>query len=140
MSRATAQVRRDSSNLSKVASTYSEAATRRHWIFAEITGATVLTTNQWEYDWQQMERGASAWSVKSGGYTSSNQSKAINLCEGVNDGSASEGPGWSLTTAPTGFTIKPIDECVVQMWMSRKTDGSLFWFFSLANVLDGSCP
>jgi hypothetical protein len=24
--------------------------------------------------------------------------------------------------------------------MSRKADGDLLWFFSLANVLDGECP
>lgn len=140
MSRATSQVRRDSSQLHRVSSTYDEAATRRRWIFAEITGNTVLGANRWQYDWQEMEAGPSGFSVRSGGWASVNQGKAINLCEAVNDGSGIEGPGWNLATAPNGFTIKPIDKAVVQLWMSRKNDGDLLWFFQLANVLDGECP
>ena len=140
ISKATDQVRLGSSQLHRVASTYNEASKRRRWIFAEITGATVIGTNRWEYDWQEMKADTSSFTVRTGGWTSANQGKAWNLCEAVNDGSGIEGPGWNLATAPVGFTIKPIAECVVQLWMSRKADGDLLWFFSLANVLDGECP
>jgi len=140
ISRAADQVRRESSQLHRVSSTYSEAPVRRGWIFAEITSATVIGSNRWEYDWQEMVPSTAGFSVRQNGWNSTDQGKAWNLCEQVNDNAAIEGPGWNLATAPNGFQIKPIAECVVQLWMTRKDDGDLLWFFQLANVLDGECP
>jgi len=139
MSKATDQVRRESSQLHRVSSTYSEAPVRRGWIFAEITGASVIGSNRWEYDWQEMVPGNAAFSVRQNGWNSANNGKAWNLCEAVNDAADKEGPGWNLATSPTGLAIQPIDECVVQLWMARKDDGALLWFFQMANVLDGEC-
>ena len=112
------------------------------WVIAKITGSTLITgqTNRWEYTWEEVELTASGVQARSGGLTSTNTTKAINLCEMVNDGTAGEGPGWSLTTAPTGFEIKPVSECCVQLWSVRDTTAAFRWFFNLANVLDGECP
>jgi hypothetical protein len=112
------------------------------WVLAKITGSALISgqTNRWEYTWEEVELTASGVQTRSGGLTSSNTTKAINLCEMVNNGTGVEGPGWSLTTAPTGFEIKPISEACVQLWSVRDTTAAFRWFFTLANVLDGECP
>lgn len=134
-------VRDHAEPLQKVANRFSEAAGFPPWIIAEITGYTTIasTTHRWEYSFQQVQIDENL-NLATGFYTDANTAKALNLCEFVNDGSAYEGPGWNMTTAPTGFEIRPIQECVVQLWPFRLTDGSFRWVFFAANVLDGECP
>jgi len=111
------------------------------WVMASITGHTLISgrTNRWEYTWEEVELTADGVQTKSGGLTSTNTTKAINLCEMVNNGTGVEGPGWDLDNAPTGFEIKPVAEACVQLWSVRDTTAAFRWFFSLANVLDGEC-
>lgn len=129
--------------LRKAASTYDESARRTRFIYAKITGATLLSgaTNRWEYAWEEIElTTAGGFQTRTGGLTSTAKGKALNLCEAFNNGTGLEGPGWSLTTAPTGFEIKPIGQSVVQLWLMRGPGGAKRYVFSLANVLDGECP
>ena len=142
IAKASAQTQQGASQLHRVMSTYSEAPERLGWVLAQITGATAIVgaTNRWEYDWTEVEPTATAFATKTGGYTSAAKGKAWNLCEAFNDGTSLEGPGWSLTTAPTGFEIKPISDAAVQLWLMRGPGGAKRYVFSLANVLDGECP
>lgn len=117
------------------------------WVLAKITGATAITgqTNRWEYDWEEVELTAAGVQTRSGGLTSTNTAKALNLCELSNDGGTAgdkhEGPGWNVYDAPAGFDLREIKGApAVQMWSMRDSAGTLRWFFSLANVLDGACP
>jgi len=129
--------------LRKAASTYDESARRTRFIYAKITGATLLSgaTNRWEYAWEEIElTTAGGFQTRTGGLTSSAKGKALNLCEAFNNGLDVEGPGWDLDNAPTGFEIKPIGQSVVQLWLMRGPGGAKRYVFSLANVLDGECP
>ena len=121
---AAAQAKQTGYQVHRVASTYTEAPERLGWVLAKITGNTAIAgaTNRWEYDWEEVEPTASAFQVKSGGYTSSTKGKAWNLCESFND-----------LRAITG-------EPVVQLWLVRGSGGVRRYVFSLANVLDGACP
>lgn len=122
------------------------AADRARWgapvdyLFAKITAATAIAgaSNRWEYSWQEVAIDGSL-ALVDGELDHTLSSKALNLCEMLNNGTGSEGPGWDLSTAPTGFTIQPISDCVVQLWPMRRTDGELCWVFFAANVLDGEC-
>lgn len=127
--------------LGKVAERFSEAAPPSAWILAEITGYTAIAgaTNRWEYSFEQVYLDGNL-NLTQGHWTSTNSVKALNLCEAANDGALIEGPGWNVATAPTGFEIKPIAECVVQLWPHRLTTGAFRWVFFASNVLDGDCP
>jgi hypothetical protein len=110
------------------------------WVLAQITGSSTLSSNRWEYNWEEIELTPTGVQTRSGGLTSTNSGKAINLCEMVNDGTSVEGPGWNLSTAPTGFELKPISQACVQLWSVYDSEADLRWFFTLGNVLDGECP
>jgi hypothetical protein len=127
--------------LAKIADRFSEAAPPAAWILAEITGHTAIAgaNGRWEYSFQQVYIDGNL-NLSNGLWTSTNTAKALNLCELVNDGALIEGPGWNVNTAPSGFEIKPIDECVVQLWPHRLTTGAFRWVFFASNVLDGECP
>lgn len=114
---------------------------RRAFTLAKITGHALLTgqTNRWEYDWTEVEITSNGIQDLSGGFTSAGQGKAFNLCELQNNGTAAEGPGWDLATAPAGFSIKPITQAVVMLWAQTDTTNAQRWFFLLGNVLDGTC-
>lgn len=128
-------------DLRRVADRVTNASIGREWILAEITGSTALpgASNRWEYSWQEVALDE-ALALVNGYWDDGKSTKALNLCECVNDGAAVEGPGWDLATAPASFEIKPIAECVVQLWPHRLPDGTLRWVFFASNVLDGECP
>lgn len=128
--------------LRDAASTYDESASRTRFIYAQITGSTLISgaTNRWEYNWSEIELTTSAtFQTRTGGLTSTAKGKALNLCEAFNDGLTGEGPGWDLDNAPTGFELKPISNAAVQLWLMRGPGGAKRYVFSLANVLDGEC-
>jgi len=127
--------------LQEVSDSLTRAGRRQAYTLAEITGSTAIVgvSNRWAYDWTEVELTATGVQARSGGFTSTTQGKAHNLCELVNNDSGLEGPGWNLATAPAGFDIKPIDECVVQLWATIDSTGEQRWFFQMANVLDGAC-
>lgn len=127
--------------LTRAASRTTEFAGFRPFILGEITGHTAIagTTSRWEYSFDEVTINADL-SLSLGVYTHANTAKALNLCEFVNDGALLEGPGWNIATAPSGFEIKPIAECVVQLWPHHTADGSFRWVFFASNVLDGECP
>lgn len=126
--------------LSEISDRYSRHNKPYPYLLAKITGNTVLGTNRWEYDWEQVRLNATGVDTVTGGYNSTKFGKAVNLCEMVNDGSGIEGPGWNLATAPVGFTIKAIDQACVKLFPTTDTLSEFRWFFQLANVLDGECP
>ena len=141
IARSARESRQDQHKLRRVASTYVEVGDRRPWVLARITGANAIggQSNRWTYTWEEVELTTTGYSTKTGGRTSTNETSALNLCELVNDGTDTEGPGWDLATAPAGFDIQPIAQCCVQMWCHRDSTADIRWFFSMANVLDGSC-
>ena len=126
-------------NLTKVSARFSESPAGAAYILAEITGYTAISgaTSRWEYSFQEVYLDANL-ALANGLYTDTNTAKALNLCEYVNDGQLYEGPGWNISTAPTGFEIRPIQECVVQLW-PYQAPGVFRWVFFAANVLDGEC-
>lgn len=134
-------VQQNASALARVSERFSESAGFPPWIIAEITGYTTIanTTHRWEYAFEQVQIDGNL-NPTAGFWTSTNSGKALNLCELVNDGALYEGPGWNMATAPSGFEIRPIQECVVQLFPFRLTDGTFRWVFFAANVLDGECP
>lgn len=128
--------------IAKAAAEWSAAPAAKPWLFAKITSSTAIsgTTNRWEYSWEEVSF-SSTLGLVTRAYTSTNAGKAYNLCEFVNNGTGYEGPGWDLATSPTGFSIQPIRECVVQLWpVELDGTGSARWVFFAANVLDGVCP
>jgi hypothetical protein len=128
--------------LDRITSSYTTAQYRRPWMLAEITGNSPMSgaSNRWEYEWREVEvTDAGSVQVKADGFDDDAADYAWNLCELINSGSGIEGPGWNLTTAPASFEIKPIDNCVVQLWSVRMSDGEERWVFQMANVLDGEC-
>lgn len=116
------------------------------WILAKVTASTAITgqSNRWEYDWEQVELTADGVQTKTGGFTSTDLGKALNLCELTNDGGTAgdknEGPGWNVYDAPAGFDLRAISGGpVVMLWATYDTSSTFRWFFQLANVLDGTC-
>lgn len=134
-------VREQQSALQRLGDRFSEAPPLNTWILAEITSYTAIgsTSYRWEYGFQQIWIDENL-NVANGFYTHTNTAKALNMCEMVNDGALYEGPGWNMATAPTGFEIRPIQKCVVQLWPFTLQNGAFRWVFFAANVLDGECP
>lgn len=131
--------------LDRVSSAYSAAPPQPRWFLARITGATAVSgaNNRWEYDWEQVGLLSTvAVSPPDDALDSTDHGKAWNLCELLNDGSGVEGPGWDLDNidGDSTFALKPIAECVVQMWAHPDDDGEPRWIFFAGNVVDGECP
>lgn len=131
--------------LDRVTSSYSAAPDRQPWFLAKITGHALITgfNNRWAYDWVQVGLlSTGAVSQPTDAWTSQGYGKAWNLCELVNDGADFEGPGWDLRNIDplSTFALRPIRECVVQMWFHRDDDADQHPIFWAGNVVDGECP
>lgn len=111
-----------------------------------ITGSTA----RWRYAWEEVAikddhtvltfSNAGARRSRSTG-TESELTYAINLCELCQATSATKvGPGITVGSLPTGFSLQPIAEhtCVVMHAMKRRS-GKPLYAFSMANAIDGTC-
>jgi hypothetical protein len=131
--------------LDRMASSYSAAPPTPPFFLAKITGSDLISgkNNRWEYEWEQVGLVSTGdVSPPDDAYDSDEYGLAWNLCELLNDGSGVEGPGWDLNNIDSGstFALRPIAECVVQMWVHPDDSGEPRFVFWAANVVDGECP
>lgn len=124
----------------EMAGAYERTPKPPEWILAKITGSTAIagTSNRWEYSFTEQVL-TSTLGVSDGVITDANTGKALNLCEMLNDGSATEGPGWDVSSGPSGFAIQPIEACLVMMFPYNLDDGTFRYVFFATNVFDGTC-
>jgi hypothetical protein len=115
-------------------------------ILARITGSTVLTTNRWEYSWEEVditEAGAIEVIPAPGGRTHANSGKALNSIEFPNTGIGVEGNGVDRDNLPPTFTMQPIttgNVVVLEGPFGRGTEPTKArWLFAIPNADDGVC-
>jgi hypothetical protein len=114
-------------------------------ILARITGSTSIASNQWEYDWEEINiTDAGAIEVVSGGRTSAASGKARNGIEFPNTGSGVEGNGVDRGYLPMSFTMRPIvsgNVVVLEGPFGRAAmPTAATWLFAIPNADDGPCP
>lgn len=109
--------------------------------FAKITSSASLATNRWKYAWTEQQMNGDSWEDKSGGRSGTTSSNyALNLVEANNDGSGVQGNGVNLSNLTGTFAIKAIaGDPVVQMHQKTDVNGTVKYYFSQVNAVDGTC-
>lgn len=109
--------------------------------WAKITGATLVSTNQWEYTFIEVEKGAiglnpGGWSDKTLEGTAYNSIEYMNFSAGV------QGNGVDIDGAdfPATMGLQPCPETNI-VWMHRLENGAgeTEYWFSYENGVDGTC-
>lgn len=117
---------------------------------AKILASPVsVGTNRWRYAWEEVvvkdDHGIATPSAKRSSRSTGTAAEftyALNLCEMCQSTASPTkvGPGVTISTIPTGFSVQPIAEgtCVVMHAMNRRSGRPLF-AFSMPNAIDGTC-
>ncbi|MGV6814240.1 MAG: hypothetical protein ACWA5W_04420, partial [Phycisphaerales bacterium] len=108
-------------------------------IFAKVTGATLISSNKWEYDWSEVrfvdgvpnEAGALRTSVTHG--------KARNTLEMLNTAAGVQGNGIDITTLPGTFALQRVPDSAIVQIAGPFVGSAPLWYFSVANSVDGDC-
>jgi len=105
----------------------------------------VIANRRWRYEWSAAWLNASnVFEAISGSnltYATQGGIYAYNTVEALQQTSgAKDGPGFTHSNIPTGFTLQPIavGTCV-QMLMSRSADSKMTFTFCVSNAIDGGC-
>jgi hypothetical protein len=122
----------------------------RKMFYAKITGATQpdATIRRWAYAWTQVRRDSDAYSfttVSSGMTSTTNGGKpAINTLEAGNTSSLAYGiavdASGNLTTAEGWVFNRVPDNCVLEMYVVRDSNGKTSFQFTAPNPITGECP
>lgn len=110
--------------------------------FARLGAATEISSNRWEYAWEEVVLDSGAWVARTDGRTDETRDVAHNLAEVANSSSGVQGNGVDVDTLPDGFSLQPAPAGIV-VWMHqvRERDGSAHgWWFAHQNGVDGECP
>lgn len=123
----------------------------RERFLATIGAATQISGRAiWNYEWTQVRAQTTASSVTtanvSNGLNNTTQGKAWNILEWANTDAVAY--GYNVDTANgvdltdyEGFKIDKVPAgTVVQMWLTRATDGTLRAEFMAPNPITGACP
>lgn len=117
------------------------------FFYAKITGnTTVITGRKFTYKWEEVEQTSagynpSDWSLVSGGKTSTTTStEAKNLAEIINTATGQLGNGVYGNHIISGFNFMPAPTgLIVEMRERTLSDGSVHYWFTHLNAIDGSC-
>ena len=122
----------------------------RKMFYAKITGATQpdATIRRWAYAWTQVRRDSEVYSftaVSSGMTSTTNGGKpAINTLEAGNTSSLAYGiavdESGNLTTAEGWVFNRVPDNCVLEMYVVRDSNGKTSFQFTAPNPITGECP
>jgi len=107
---------------------------------AKLGSASSISTNRSEYDWDEYELTGTTFQVKEGGRTSTKYGKALNINEGVNTGSNTEGNGVDVSDSEITFKSWQDAAPIVEMWfVIDVSDDSYRAVFSEPNPITVTC-
>jgi hypothetical protein len=113
----------------------------RRYFWARISANSLYSINQYTYTFIEIEKtsaGYGGWADKTGGRTGT----AYNTFEDSNTGSGVQGDGVDIDNlSGTGFALQPIPvrtDPVLVYWIYL-TDGSIEYWISVPNAIDGEC-
>jgi hypothetical protein len=113
----------------------------RRYFWARISANSLVAVNKYTYTFVEIEKtsaGYGGWADKTNGRTGT----AYNTFEDSNTGSGVQGDGVDIDNlSGTGFQLQPIPvrtDPVLVYWLYL-TDGTLEYWISVPNAIDGEC-
>lgn len=99
------------------------------WV--KLTGASVLGSNRWKYDWEEWKRSASGWvqgdHVSTDGTGGTADTRALNSQEDGNTGTGIEGNDINVSGLPGSFALLPLtannEKAVFGCYRNRDGEG-----------------
>jgi hypothetical protein len=115
-------------------------------IYAKITGSSMDGANRYKYTWAEVVKstdGYGGWTERINGRvgTAENGYYARNWIEDMNAGTGTLGNGVAVSSLVGTFALKPAPvNTLVQLIPVRTGEGSIEYWFSYENGVDGACP